>query len=147
MPGRDDWWRQRVRLDWVRAEVALLEGDVAQAVESAEAAVAGAEEARAPRHVAKGLLFLGVAQLHAGSDGATVTLRRAATLAEGLATLPLVWPSRALLGALLADSDPDESDRSLAAARNAVLAIAGDLPPNVREEWLNRPDIAELLGA
>src|SRR4051794_11532667 len=23
---RDDWWRQRVRLDWVRAEVALLEG-------------------------------------------------------------------------------------------------------------------------
>jgi hypothetical protein len=58
-----------------------------------------------------------------------------------------VWPARALLGALLADSDPDESDRSLAAARNAVLSIAGDLPPNVREEWLHRPDIAELLGA
>jgi tetratricopeptide (TPR) repeat protein len=148
VPGRDDWWRQRVRLDWVRAEVALLEGNAAQAVESAEAAVAGAEEARAPRHVAKGLLFLGVAQLHTGSpESATSTLRRAATLAEGLATLPLVWPSRALLGALLADTDVDESDRSLAAARNAVLAIAGDLPPNVREEWLTRPDIAELLGA
>lgn len=148
VPGRDDWWRQRVRLDWVRAEVALLEGNTAQAVESAEAAVAGAEEARAPRHVAKGLLFLGVAQLHTGNpETATGTLRRAATLAEGLATLPLVWPSRALLGALLADTDTDESDRSLAAARNAVLAIAGDLPPNVREEWLTRPDIAELLGA
>lgn len=147
VPGRDDWWRQRVRLDWVRAEVALLEGNPAQAVEHAESAVSGAEEARAPRHVAKGLLFLGVAQLHAGSPEATGYLRRAATLAEGLSTLPLVWPARALLGALLADSDPDESDRSLAAARNAVLAIAGDLPPNVREEWLHRPDIAELLGA
>lgn len=147
VPGRDDWWRQRVRLDWVRAEVALLEGNVAQAIDAAETAVGGAEEARAPRHVAKGLLFLGVAQLHAGSADATGTLRRAATLAEGLAALPLVWPSRALIGALLAETDPDESDRSLAAARSAVLAIAGDLPPNVREEWLLRPDIAELLGA
>jgi len=27
-----------------------------------------------------------------------------------------------------------------------VLAIAGDLPPGVRAEWLARPDIAALLG-
>ncbi|MDQ1679498.1 MAG: hypothetical protein QOI42_357, partial [Frankiaceae bacterium] len=26
------------------------------------------------------------------------------------------------------------------------LAIATDLPPNVREEWLSRPDIDALLG-
>ena len=136
-----------MRLDWVRAEVALLEGNPAGALDAAESAVSGAEEARAPRHVAKGLLILGIAQLHAGSADATGTLRRAATLAEGLATLPLVWPARALLGALLADGDADESARSLSAARNAVLAIAGDLPPNVREEWLAREDITELLGA
>ena len=148
VPGRDDWWRQRVRLDWVRSEVALLEDNPTQAVEAAEAAVAGAEEARAPRHVAKGLLFLGLAQLHLGNpDTATSTLRRAATLAEGLATLPLVWPSRALLGALLADTNVEESDRSLAAARKAVLAIAGDLPPHLREEWLDKPEIGALLGA
>jgi hypothetical protein len=35
----------------------------------------------------------------------------------------------------------------LAAARSAVLAIAGDLPPGVRAEWLARPDITALLEA
>ena len=97
---RDDWWRQRVRLDWVRAEVALLDGDAEAAVSAASAAVDRAEGALAPRHVAKGLLFLGVAQVQAGSDEASTTLRRAATLAESLGTLPLVWPARAVLGAL-----------------------------------------------
>ncbi|MFL6138364.1 MAG: hypothetical protein ACJ74O_11245 [Frankiaceae bacterium] len=147
VPDRDEWWRQRVRLDWVRAEIAMLEGRPADAVEAAESAVAGAERARAPRHIAKGLLFLGVAQLHLDSDEAPATLRRAATLAEGLGTLPLVWPARSLLGALLAGADPDESARSLQVARSAVLSIAGDLPTGVREEWLAREDIAALLGA
>ena len=143
---RDDWWRQKVRLEWVRAEIALLEEDPGTAMESAESAVALAEAAKAPRHVAKGLLFLGIAQLHMGQAEATSTLRRAAALAESLQTLPLVWPSRALVGALLCDDEPDESARCLAAARSAVLAIATDLPPNVREEWLSRPDIDALLG-
>ena len=53
--------------------------------------------------------------------------------------MPLVWPARALLGALVAEDDPAESARSLAAARSAVLAIAGDLPPGVRAEWLAAP--------
>lgn len=146
VPGHDEWWRQRVRLDWVRAEIAMLEGRPGGAVESAESAVQGAERARAPRHVTKGLLFLGVAQLHLGDPESTTTLRRASTMAEGLSTLPLVWPARALLGAMLVDDDPDESARSLATARSAVLSIAGDLPANVREEFLAREDIAELLG-
>jgi hypothetical protein len=148
LPDRPtEWWRQRVRLDWVRAEIALLEEDPESAVDAAEAAVERAERARAPRHVAKSLLFQGVAQIqNADLDGAGA-LRRAATLAEGLGALPLVWPSRALLGALLADSDPAESAASLAAARTAVLAIAGDLPDDVRAEWLARDEIAALLGA
>jgi tetratricopeptide (TPR) repeat protein len=143
---RDDWWRQKVRLEWVRAEIALLEEDPGTAMEAAETAVGLAEAAKAPRHVAKGLLFLGIAQLHTGQPDATGTLRRAAALAESLQALPLVWPSRALVGALLAETEPEESARSLAAARSAVLVIATDLPPNVREEWLSRPDIDALLG-
>jgi tetratricopeptide (TPR) repeat protein len=143
--GRDEWWRQLVRLDWVRAEVALLDGDADAAIDAASAAVDRAEGSLAPRHVAKGLLFLGVAQVQAGEEEATTTLRRAATLAESLDTLPLVWPARAVLGALLADDDPAESARSLAAARSAVLGIAGDLPPTVREDWLARADVAALF--
>jgi hypothetical protein len=150
LPGSsDEWWRQRVRLGWATAEVALLEGRVEDAITEATAAVQRAEDARAPRHVAKGLLLLGLAQVSLGADEAVGTLRRAATFAESLAVLPLVWPSRALLGALLAGSpgeaDRAESDRSLAAARSAVLAIAGDLPPGVRAEWLGRPDVTALL--
>jgi tetratricopeptide (TPR) repeat protein len=142
----DEWWRQRVRLGWVQADIALLEGRADEAAAVASAAVDRAEVARAPRHVAKGLLYLGIAQVSGDQPEAPQTLRRAATLAESLGTVPLVWPARALLGALLAEDDRSESDRSLAAARSAVLAIAGDLPPGVRAEWLGRPDIAALLG-
>ena len=141
-----DWWRQRVRLDWVRAEIDLLDDDAAAAQHAAAAAVERAEAARAPRHVAKGLLFLGVAQAQSGMSQALATLRRAAMLGEQLGATPLVWPARALIGALLADTEPTESARSLQAARSAVLTIAGDLPDDVREEWLTRPDIEVLLS-
>ncbi len=148
LPGRSgEWWRQRVRLDWTRAEVALLEGSSERAAELAAAAVQRAEDNRAPRHVAKGLLLQGLAQVSSGDEAAVSTLRRSATFAESLGCLPLIWPSRALLGALLAESGDGaaESARSLGAARSAVLAIAGDLPPGVRTEWLSRPDVAALL--
>jgi tetratricopeptide (TPR) repeat protein len=143
---RADWWRQRVRLGWVRAEVALLDGRAEEAATSAHAAVDLAEQSGAPRHVAKGLLFLGVAQVEAGelADAATV-LRRAGLLAESLGTLPLQWPARAVLGALLAEEAPEESERALAAARRAVTAIADNLPEPLRAEWLGRPDVAALL--
>jgi tetratricopeptide (TPR) repeat protein len=153
VPSRsDEWWRQRVRLGWAQAEVQLLEGQVDEAVDTALEAVQRAEHARAPRHVAKGLLILGIAQVSGGTATApgsegdpAVTLRRAATLAESLGTVPLIWPSRALHGALVADADAVESSRSLAAARSAVLTLAADLPPGVRADWLARPDIAALL--
>ena len=142
---RSDWWRQRVRLGWVEAEVALLTGATADATRAARGAVDLAEASGAPRHVAKGLLFLGVAQVEDGSEAVAIaTLRRAALLAEGLGTLPLQWPVRAVLGALLAEVDEQESARCLAAARRAVAAIAADLPESLGADWLNRPDITAL---
>ena len=150
-----DWWRQRVRLGWVHADLALLDGRPEEAVQAAQAAVARAEQAKAPRHVAKSLLYVGIAQVGGAAEEegdeqdrfaeAAGTLRRAATLAESLGCVPLVWPARALLGALVAGSDPGESATSLAASRTAVLAIASDLPPGVRAEWLARPDVGGLL--
>jgi len=146
LPGSgQEWWRQFVRLGWARAEVAMLEGRVEEACAHAAEAVQRAEDSRAPRHVAKGLLVLGLAQVASGNDQVVTTLRRSATFAESLGCLPLIWPSRALLGALVAEDDRVESDKSLGAARSAVLAIAGDLPPGVRAEWLSRPDIQALL--
>ena len=145
--GRPEWWRQRVRLDWVRAEVALLEGRAEDAVAAAHAAVELAEHSGAPRHVAKGLLFQGVAQVEAGRVGeATATLRRAAILAESLGTVPLQWPVRAMLAALLAEDAPAESERSLAVARRAVQAVADDLPEDLRAGWVGRADVAAILA-
>lgn len=146
LPDRPtEWWRQRVHYDWVRTEIGLLDDDTEGAVDAADSAVERAERARAPRHVAKSLLFLGVAQVQLGLPDGAASLRRAATLAEGLGALPLVWPSRALLGALLMDSDEAESAASLGAARSAVLSIAGNLPADLRNTWLQRPDLAALL--
>ncbi len=143
---RPDWWRQRVRVDWVAAEIALLRDQPADAVQRAAGAVALAENSGAPRHVAKGLLFQGVAEVQVGElDGAAATLRRAAGLAESLGTLPLVWPARAVLGALLSDVAPTEAAASLTAARTAVRHICEDLPAALASDWLTRPDIAALL--
>jgi tetratricopeptide (TPR) repeat protein len=143
---RGDWWRQRVRLDWVRAEIALLESRADEAVARASAAVTLAETSGAPRHVAKGLLFTGVAQLQTGDvEEAASSLRRAATLAESLGAVPLVWPARAVLGALVATSHPNESAAALASARSAVRLIADDLPGQLAQDWLARPDISALL--
>lgn len=145
--GHLDWWRQRVRLAWVEAEVALLLGDFGRAAGVLLEAVQLAEVSGAPRHVAKTLLLLGVAQVQSGElTAAENTLRRSATLAESLGALPTLWPSRALLGALLEESSPAESAKSLAAARSGVIAIADDLPDDLRNVWLDRPDVAALLG-
>jgi tetratricopeptide (TPR) repeat protein len=146
LPDRPtEWWRQRVHYDWVRTEIALLDDDAEAAVDAADSAVERAERARAPRHVAKSLLFLGVAQVQLGMPEGAGSLRRAATLAEGLGALPLVWPARALLGALLMDDDEVEGASCLGAARSAVLSIAGNLPADLRSTWLSRPDLAALL--
>jgi hypothetical protein len=128
--------------------VALLEGRPADAAVAAGEAVELAEQSGAPRHVAKGLLFLGVAHVEdAHPVEATAALRRGALLAESLGALPLLWPVRAVLGALLAESDAAEGERSLAAARSAVGEIAADLPVGLRDEWLARPDVHALLGS
>lgn len=145
--GHQDWWRQRVRLAWVEAEVALLLGESNRAAEVLLGAVQLAEVSGAPRHVAKTLLLLAVAQVQGGELAeAENTLRRSATLAESLGALPTLWPARALLGALLEESSPAESAKSLAAARGGVIAIADDLPDDLRNVWLDRPDVAALLG-
>jgi len=157
----DDWWRQRVRLAWTRAEVLLLDGQLDDAVDVALGAVREAQAADAPRHVAKGLLIAGLAQVSGGQpspdawpDGlpagagedVEATLFAAASRAEQLGAVPLVWAARALLGALTGERDFAQGQAHLSAARAAVRQIAADLPPGVRAGWLARADVAALLG-
>jgi tetratricopeptide (TPR) repeat protein len=145
--GHAEWWRQRVRLGWVQAEVALLEGRSDDAVAAAATAVDRAEHAGAPRHVAKGLLFQGVSLVEAGRhEEAATILRRAGLLAESLGTLPLLWPARAVLGALVGDTDPQESQRCFRSARRTVELIAAELPESLRADWFARADVAALLA-
>lgn len=141
----DEWWRQLVRLDWGRCEVALLLGESDVALHHATAAVARAEASRAPRHVAKGLLFRAVAELQTGVD-ACGTLRRSAVLAESVGAAPVLWQAHALLGALTLDEDPAAAAEALAAARSVVLAVAADLPDQLRAEWLARPNVMAVFG-
>lgn len=144
---QESWWRQRIGLHWLRAEVCLLGEDPEAARVAAARALAAAETANSPRYVAKSLMLAGVAQAALGEvAGATASLRRAAVLAEGLGALPLVWPSYGLLGALLAGSDPQESQHCLATAGAAVRAIAADLPAVLADPWVARREIRELLG-
>lgn len=143
--GRADWWRQRVRLDWLRIELAMAADDTRLATRLAGAAIEAAEAARAPRFLAKGLIYLGVMEI--GTDGeALATLLRAATLAEQLGSLPLIWRTRALLGALQAEVDPAAAEQSLQLARSAVLALAEELPDDLRAGWLARPDVEGVLA-
>lgn len=145
IPAGGGWWRQRVRLEWVRAEVALLTNRPADAVTAAAAAVDRADQASAPRHLAKSLLFLGVAQRQVGNPTAVAMLTAAAELATQLGTWPLVWPARAVCAAEVAGSDPTRGRQHRAAARAAVARIAADLPTPLRAQWSASPDIAALL--
>ena len=66
-------------------------------------------------------------------------LRRAAMLAESLGAIPLVWPARAVLGALVATSSPAESAAALTSARSIVRQIADDLPVGARRRLARAP--------
>jgi tetratricopeptide (TPR) repeat protein len=144
--GRAEWWRQRVRLGWLTAEFGLLTDSAADSVTAAHDAVELAERSGAPRHVAKGLLFLGVSLIESDRlDDALTALRRGALLAESLGCVPLQWPTRAMLGALLAERDPAESERCLTAARAAIGILSDSLPAHLREQWRARPDVSALL--
>jgi ATP/maltotriose-dependent transcriptional regulator MalT len=151
---RSDWWRQRVRLDWAQAELALVEGRPGDAAVRASSALSRAEAAGAPRHVAKSLLFLGVALLERGDlDDAVATLRRCVTLADPLGLLPVLWPARALIGALAGQGPGADAAAAAAAVRDArttVRALADDLPDDpperLRSTWLAREDVAAVLA-
>ncbi|QCQ92122.1 hypothetical protein [Rhodococcus sp. SGAir0479] len=91
-------WRQHVRLDWVRAEVALASGDFGTATARAQAAVDRSAECPSVRHRVKSALLLAAAATgRPDSDLAVQTAERvlADSCEHGL--LPLQWAAAMLL--------------------------------------------------
>jgi len=146
--GRADWWRQRVRRDWLATEFALVQDDGPAAVDASARAVEAAEAVDAPRHVAKGLLFHGVALVKVDDHlRAADVLRRSAMLSERVGALPLLWPARGVLGALIQHLHPEEAADAFESAKATIQAIAGDLPDSYADDLLRRPDIVALFEA
>jgi tetratricopeptide (TPR) repeat protein len=94
-PARD--WRCGVRLDWVRAERAMLVGEIAEAIRSSRAALGRSRRVAALRHEAKSLLFLGAALREAGDVTAVAHLEEARRIARRLGASPIVDVAQHLL--------------------------------------------------
>ncbi len=142
------WWRHRVRLTWVECEIALLNSDYLAAVTKASEALEHSEAANAPRHVAKSLLFLAVAQVEAGEKTkAIANLQRSLMLSTSMGFLAVAWPAHAVLAALLAPEDVVAArDHFVAASRIADDLRAG-LSGEIAQRWDARSDIAALHRA
>ena len=119
-------WRSRVRLDWVRAETALLAGDAAPAVEFGRTAHRISHAAKAWRHAVKSTLVLGVALDAAGRTRVAVrVLRTASRGATRLGLTPLLPPTCSVLAGALQDHAPH------LAARERLRA---DAAQSIRED-------------
>lgn len=123
LTSADAWavgWRPRVRLRWVRAEVALARGDLDTAARESAAALAGAAAAGSHRHVVKSRLLVAVTARLRAADPTALTAALAdldgvAAHAADAGLVPLHWAA------------------SLAAADAADALDAGAAtPPGVR---------------
>jgi hypothetical protein len=116
-------WRPVVRLGWVRAELALVRGDAAGAVEPARRALECARSAGSVRHVLKSRIVFTVAAAVAGAEpaAAVVELDAAAAEAERAGLLPLVWPARLAAADLLECGAGTPSN-----ANDATRTISGE---------------------
>lgn len=139
------WWRHQVRMAWVECEVALLQSRYEDAVTHATMALDAAEAATAPRHVAKSLLFVAVADIESGRrDVAVPRLRRSLMLSTSMGFLAVAWPAHAVLAALLRDSDADAARAHFGHASDITDTIRGGLPGDLTDRWDARPDILAL---
>jgi hypothetical protein len=119
--------RCRIRLHWVRAEVALAAGTAVAAIPEAEQALEQATAAGAVRHVAKSEMVLAAALSAAGghADRARRLAARACQTATERGLVPLVWPC----ALLLAELEPASADRHRDRATEALRLVLRRVDP------------------
>ncbi len=142
-------WRQQVRLRWVRAERALLDGEPALAQTVALRAATLAHNHGARRHATKSRLFAAVAELATHADANTKRpssgyghLEAVARVALDRGWWPLAWPAYwvGAQSAAHSSADSETTARFRASTHALVAAIAVGLPPDLDEHWrLNAP--------
>lgn len=147
-PGNATWWRHRVRLAWVRCEVALLQSQHEEALKHARDALAAAETANAPRHIAKSLLFQAVSLIETGRrEEALTDLRRSLLLSTSMGFLAVAWPTHAVIAALSRETDPGLAHKHFARASAITDTVREGLTGELASRWDEREDIIALRQA
>lgn len=142
------WWRQDVRLCWVRCEVHLLCDEYGAAATQAQVAVRIARAADAPRHLAKSLMFAGVCRGALGEvPAARALLEESLGLSTAMGFDAVAWPAHAVLGALLDEGDPAGVRRHHAAACEIVSRVLAGLQGEPSVRWAAREDLRHLCRA
>jgi hypothetical protein len=141
-------WRPAVRLGWVRAELALLRGDAAAAVEPARAALELAAAGGSVRHVLKSRIVHAVARAVAGGDpGEALTeLDAAADDADRVGLLSLVWPARYAAADVLEEAPNGVSTANDATARTAQWSVNGRPSDAPRRRHAGTATVSVILG-
>lgn len=144
-------WRQQVRLGWVRAERALLDGDPAAAQTVASRAVALAHDHGARRHETKSRLFAAVAELAGHADANSKpsssgyrNLEAVARVALDRGWWPLAWPAYWVCAqsAMHGSADSETAARFRASTHALVAAIGVGLPPGLDQHWRSSAPLA-----
>jgi hypothetical protein len=127
-------WRQRVRLDWVTGEIAMLAGRWDSAGRTFARGRNVAARAGGRRHEAKSAVFSAAAAVAAGDlHGGAREAERAQALAGALGAMPLVWPALLVRADAAAAGGADEAAAGLRAeARDALAPLLLDLPEPLR---------------
>lgn len=123
----DKQLRGRVRIGWVTAEAALLQGD--SAVAPAQLAVEAAHTLDSPRHILKSLLIRGVALRETGDPAGDTELLTVLRSADDLGIRTLVWPAALALEDRLPDG-------LMKRAADAAHFIRNHLPSGRFDSWL-----------
>ncbi|MFC4602657.1 hypothetical protein [Rhodococcus kronopolitis] len=111
-------WRQRIRLNWVTAEMSLAAGDAARGHRHAGLAVELARDTDSVRHQVKSRLLLAAA-VSAGPDAAAAAAPAAEIVdsCAGLGLVPLRWAAAMLLNGVRPSAEAaavrDECERQI----------------------------------
>ena len=135
-------WRQKVRLTWVRGEVAMVRGAYRDADRAFGTGARIAHDQGARRHEAKSLIFLAAASAAREQQSEAVRLaRRGLQLAARCGAAPLVWPAELIL----AEVDTDTAEEHLDRARRVAGGLIDSLPEPLQAEARARPPASWLL--
>jgi hypothetical protein len=137
-------WRPAVRAGWVRAELALVTGRAAEAVEPADRALAAARAAGSPRHVLKSRLVRAVTEAVLRPDGAV--LDELDTLGDEARDgwPPLEWPARLAAADLAALLEPRSVTGSTPSANERRLDVPDPSVNGRRDAAARRRHAARL---